>query len=216
MPKKATGKRRKTKKKETAQEPSAPPTPPPAEATETQTETETDRAWREVARRQRQTVARTPYLQALAWGTVVALVAGVLTDFLRIWIWVLALEAIAIGVIIGEAAAVPSSVRRKQPPRWSYFYVFGLACFAYLLVHITFWLASGGFHPRQSFFAFLSAAPSATATPFFQSVDLARQISLATGGATVIKYWLWAGEGLLMGLSAVLAYRGGSVRKLRR
>jgi hypothetical protein len=162
-----------------------------------------------------QLAARVPYIQALAWGTVVALVAAVLTGFLRIWIWVLALEAVAIGVIIGEAAAVPSSVRRKQPPRWSYYYVFGLACFSYLLIHITFWLASSGFMPEQSFFAFLRAVPSATATPFFQSVDLARQISLATGGATVIKYWLWVAEGVLMGLSAVLAYRGGSVRKLK-
>ncbi len=154
-------------------------------------------------------------MQALAWGTVVALVAAVLTGFLRIWVWVLALEAIAIGVVIGEAAALPSSVRSRQPPRWSYLYVFGLASFSYLLVHITFWLASGGFRPEQSFFAFLHAVPSATATPFFQSVDLARQISLATGGATVIKYWLWAFEGLLMGLAAMLAYRGGSVRKLK-
>ncbi len=144
-----------------------------------------------------------------------AFVAAVLTGFLRNWIWVLALEAIAIGVVIGEAAAAPSSVRSRQPPRWSYFYVFGLATFSYLLVHITFWLASNGFRPEQSFFAFLRAVPSATATPFFQSVDLARQISLATGGVTVIKYWLWALEGLLMGLSAMLAYRGGSVRKLK-
>jgi hypothetical protein len=44
---------------------------------------------------------------------------------------------------------------------------------------------------------------------------LLRQISLATGGATVIKYWLWVAEGLLMGLAAVLAYRGGSVRRLK-
>lgn len=144
-----------------------------------------------------------------------ALVAAVLTGFLRIWIWILALEAVAIGVVIGEAAAVPSSVRRRQPPRWSYLYVFGLGCLSYLLVHVTFWLASGSFRPQQTFFAFLRAVPSATATPFFQSVDLARQISLATGGATVIKYWLWAAEGLLMGLAAVLAYRGGSVRKLK-
>ncbi len=138
-----------------------------------------------------------------------------LTGFLRIWIWILALEAIAIGVVIGEAAAVPSSVRRRQPPRWGYVYVFWLGCVSYLLVHITFWLASGSFRPQQTFFAFLRAVPSATATPFFQSVDLARQISLATGGATVIKYWLWVAEGLLMGLAALLAYRGGSVRKLK-
>ena len=146
---------------------------------------------------------------------MVALVAAVLTGFLRIWIWVLALEAIAIGVVIGEAAAAPSSVRSRQPPRWSYPYVFGLACVAYILVHVVFWLASSGFSPDVSFFAFLRAAPSATATPFFQSVDLARQISLATGGASALKYWLWVAEGLLMGLAAVAAYRGGSVRKLK-
>ncbi len=143
------------------------------------------------------------------------MVAAVLTGFLRIWIWILALEAIAIGVVIGEAAAAPSSVRRRHPPRWTYLYVFGLGCFTYLLVHLTFWLASSGFRPDQSFFAFLRAAPSATATPFFQSVDLARQISLATGGATALKYGLWLAEGLLMGLAAVAAYRGGSVRKLK-
>lgn len=144
-----------------------------------------------------------------------ALVGAVLTGFLRIWIWILALEPIALGVVIGEAAAVPSSVRQRRPPRWSYAYVFGTACFGYILVHVIFWLASDGFVPSQTFFAFLRAAPSATATPFFQSVDLARQISLATGGATALKYWLWVVEGLLMGAAAMLAYRGGSVRKLK-
>jgi hypothetical protein len=146
----------------------------------------------------------------------VALVGAVLTGVLRIWIWILALEAIALGVVIGEAAAIPSSVRRRRPPGWSYAYVFGTACLAYMLVHIVFWLASGGFMPDQSLFAFLRTAPSATATPFFQSVDLARQISLATGGSTALKYWLWVFEGLLMGSAAMLAYRGGSVRKLKR
>ncbi len=144
-----------------------------------------------------------------------ALVGCVLTGFLRIWVWILALEPIALGVVIGEAAAVPSSVRHHRPPAWSYAYVFGLACFAYLLVHVIFWLASSGFMPSQSLTSFLRSAPSATATAFFQSVDLARQISLATGGATALKYWLWALEGLLMGAAAALAYRGGSVRKLK-
>ncbi len=146
---------------------------------------------------------------------MVALVLAVLTGFLRVWIWILALEAAALGVVIGEAAAVPSSARQRQPPRWTYFYVFVLACLAYVLVHVVFWLASEGFPPSQSFLAFLRAAPSATATPFFQSVDLARQISLATGGATALKYWLWVVEGALMGGAAALAYRGGSVRKLK-
>jgi hypothetical protein len=145
----------------------------------------------------------------------VALVAAVLTGVLRIWIWILALEAIALGVVIGEAAAIPSSVRHRRPPRWSYAYVFVTGCFAYLLVHVVFWLASGGFVPDQSLFAFLRAAPSATATSFFRDVDLARQISLATGGSTALKYWLWVFEGLLMGSAALLAYRGGSVRKLK-
>lgn len=146
---------------------------------------------------------------------MLALVAAVLAGFLRIWIWILALEAAAIGVVIGEAAAVPSSFRRRQPPTWSYAYVFCLAIVAYALVHVVFWLASAGFPPSLSLFAFLRAAPSATATPFFQSVDLARGLSLATGGATALKYWLWVMEGLLMGGAAVLAYRGGSVRKLK-
>jgi hypothetical protein len=175
-----------------------------------------DEAWRAHARRSQQPAAREPFARALAWGTIVALVAAVLTGVLRVWIWILALEAIALGVVIGEAAAVPSSVRHRRPPRWSYGYVFVMACVAYVLVHVVFWLASGGFVPDQSFFAFLRAAPSATATPFFQSVDLARQISVATGGSTVLKYWLWIAEGLLMGSAAVLAYRGGSVRKLKQ
>ncbi|NIR45243.1 MAG: hypothetical protein GWN99_12735 [Gemmatimonadetes bacterium] len=196
------------KKKRPRKKRAQPSTSPPAD------ESKTDRVWREVSRRRRQ-ADRLPYAEALTWGTVVAVVAAVLTGFLRIWIWILALEAIAIGVVIGEAAAAPSSVRRRHPPRWTYLYVFGLGCFTYLLVHLTFWLASSGFRPDQSFFAFLRAAPSATATPFFQSVDLARQISLATGGATALKYGLWLAEGLLMGLAAVAAYRGGSVRKLK-
>jgi hypothetical protein len=204
MPKKKS----RTSKKKKSPEPS---TPPPAETPASAV----DEAWREAARRQRQALFREPYAVALTWGTVVALVAAVLTGFLRIWIWILALEAIALGVVIGEAAAAPSSVRHRRPPQWSYAYVFGLACFAYMLVHVTFWLASDGIMPTQSFFAFLRSAPSATATPVFQSVDLARQISLATGGATALKYWLWVAEGLLMGLVAVLAYRGGSVRKLK-
>lgn len=144
-----------------------------------------------------------------------ALVGAALTGVLRIWIWILALEAIALGVVIGEAAAIPSSARHRRPPRWSYAYVFGTACFAYALVHVVFWLASGGFVPDQSLFAFLRTAPSATAASFFREVDLARGISLATGGSTALKYWLWVFEGLLMGLAAMLAYRGGSVRKLK-
>ncbi len=146
---------------------------------------------------------------------MLALVGGVLAGFLRVWIWILALEAAALGVVIGEASAVPSSARHRRPPAWSYVYVFSLALATYALVHVVFWLVSEGFPPPVSLFAFLRAAPSATATPFFQSVDLARGISLATGGATALKYWLWVIEGLLMGGSAVLAYRGGSVRKLK-
>ena len=60
-----------------------------------------------------------------------------------------------------------------------------------------------------------SGAPSSTGARFFQDVDLARQISLATGGAAALKYWLWAVEGLLMGTAAALAYRGGSIRRLK-
>lgn len=118
-------------------------------------------------------------------------------------------------MIIGEAAAIPSSVRHRRPPRWSYGYLFFLAVFAYLLVHVVFWLASDGFPPPRSLIAFLRAAPPATASRAFQSIDLARQVSLATGGATALKYWLWILEGLLMGSAAVVAYRGGSVRKLK-
>jgi hypothetical protein len=146
---------------------------------------------------------------------VLAFVAAVLTGFLRLWIWILALEPIAIGVVIGEAAAVPSFIRHKRPPAWSYVYVLALGCAAYGLVHLSFWFATEGFPPVRSFAEFLAAAPSATATPFFQSVDLARQISLATGGATALKYWLWVLEGLLMGGAALLAFRGGSIRRLK-
>ena len=144
-----------------------------------------------------------------------AFVTGVLAGILRIWLWLLALEPLAMGVIIGEATASPSSVRQRQPPRWSYLYVFLLACSSYLLVHVSHWLAADGFTPAGSFLDFLAGAPSSTAAPFFQSVDLARQISLATGGATALKYWLWVVEGLMMGSAAMLAYRGGSVRKLK-
>ncbi len=203
MSKRPTG-----KKKRRSQKTSPPPSPEVAPSA-------ADEAWREHVRRRRQQAAREPFARALTWGTVVALVGAVLTGVLRIWIWILALEPIALGVVIGEAAAVPSSVPDRRPPRWSYGYVFGLACLTYMFVHVIFWLASSGFFPQQSLFAFLSVAPSATATPFFQSVDLARQISLATGGATALKYWLWVAEGLMMGLAAMLAYRGGSVRKLK-
>jgi hypothetical protein len=146
---------------------------------------------------------------------VVALVAAVVAGTLRQWIWILALEPIALGVVIGEAAAVPTAARHRKPPRWSYAYVFALAAISYALVHVSFWLASEGFTPQRSFLAFLVSAPSATAAPLFQSVDVARQISLATGGATALKYWLWAGEGAFMALTAALAYLGGSVRRLR-
>ncbi len=144
-----------------------------------------------------------------------ALIAAGITGVLRIWIWILALEPIALGVVIGEAAAAPSSARHRQPPRWSYGYVFALGCLSYLLVHLVFWIASTGFPPSESLFPFLRAAPSATATPLFQSVDLARQLALATGGASGLKYFLWMAEGVLMGFAASLAYRAGSVRTLR-
>jgi hypothetical protein len=151
----------------------------------------------------------------LAWGTVVAFVLGALAGILRLWLWLLALEPVAMGVVIGEAAASPSSVRHRRPPRWSYLYVFLLACSSYFLMHVSHWLAADGFTPARSFLDFLSSAPSSTSAPFFQSVDLARQISLATGGATALKYWLWAAEGLLMGSAAVLAYRISSIRRLK-
>ncbi len=146
---------------------------------------------------------------------MVAFVSAVLTGVLRLWIWILALEPLALGFVIGEAAAVPSSARHRQPPALTYLFVFLLAGTAYLFVHVVFWLASGGFFPMQSFGEFLGSAPSSTAVPFFQSVDLARQLALATGGATALKYWIWMFEGLLMSGAAVLAYRGGSVRKLK-
>jgi len=158
---------------------------------------------------------RQPFAIALAWGTAVALVLSVLAGILRVWLWILAIEPLALGFIVGEAAAVPSSVRHRRPPRWSYAYVFLLACGSYLLVHVSHWLAVDGFTFDSSFVAFLSGAPSSTGARFFQDVDLARQISLATGGAAVLKYWLWAVEGVLMGTAAVLAYRGGSIRRLK-
>jgi len=145
----------------------------------------------------------------------VALLAAALIGFLRKWVWILALEPIAIGVVIGETAAVPTSARRRRPPAWSYAYVFLLCGFSYLLAHVAFWISSSGVWPVQSFTEFLGGAPSATAAPFFQSVDFARQISLATGGATALKYWIWVIEGLLMAGAGALAYRGGSVRRLR-
>lgn len=154
-------------------------------------------------------------INALAWGTVVAFVLSVLAGILRLWLWILAIEPLALGFVLGEAMAVPTSVRHRRPPGWSYIYVFSLACASYVLVHVSHWLASDGFGSVHSFLTFLSSAPSSTGARFFQSVDLARQISLATGGATVLKYWLWALEGLLMGTAALLAYRGGSIRRLK-
>lgn len=151
----------------------------------------------------------------MAWGTLLALAVALLTGILRTYIWILGLEPVALGVVLGEAAAVPSSVRHRRPPRWSYAYIFTLGLTTYVLVHLVFWLTSVGVLPSESFLQFLQGAPSATATPFFQSVDLARDISLATGGATAIKYWIWAAEGLLLAGAATLAYRGGSVRLLK-
>lgn len=158
---------------------------------------------------------RQPFATALAWGTAVALVLSILAGILRVWLWVLAIEPLALGFVVGEAAAVPSSVRHRRPPVWSYSYVFLLGFGAYVLVHVSHWLAVDGFVFTSSFVDFLSSTPSSTGAPFFQSVDLARQISLATGGATALKYWLWAVEGLLMGTAAALAYRGGSIRRLK-
>ncbi len=158
---------------------------------------------------------RQPLITALAWGTAVALVLSVLAGILRLWLWVLAIEPLALGFMVGETAAVPSSVRHRRPPPWSYGYVFLLAFGSYVLVHVSHWLAVDGFVPTGSFLDFLSSAPSSTGARFFQNVDLARQISLATGGASALKYWLWALEGLLMGTAAVLAYRGGSIRRLK-
>lgn len=153
--------------------------------------------------------------RALVWGTAVALLLAVLAGALRAWVWLIALEPVAIGLIIGEAAAVPTTGRHRRPPRWSYGYVFLVSGCAYGLIHVTFWLGTAGLPPSVSLLAFLRAVPSATAAPIFQRVDLARQIALATGGATQLKYWLWAAEGLLMAMAAVFAYRGGSVRHLR-
>jgi hypothetical protein len=153
--------------------------------------------------------------RALVVGSIVALVAAAAAGVLRIWIWILALEPLALGVVIGEAAAAPTSARHRWPPPWSYAYVFGIGFLAYLTVHLVFWLASSGFPPSVSLFAFLKAAPSATATPLFQSVDIPRQLALATGGATALKYFIWLVEGILSGCAAALAYRAGSVRMLR-
>jgi hypothetical protein len=158
---------------------------------------------------------RQPFVSALAWGAAVALVLSMLAGILRLWLWILAIEPLALGFVIGEAAAVPSSVRHRRPPPWSYAYVFLLASGSYVLVHVSHWLAVDGFMFGISFLDFLSSAPSSTGARFFQNVDLARQISLATGGAAALKYWLWGAEGLLMGTAAVLAYRGGSVRRLK-
>lgn len=158
---------------------------------------------------------RRPFVTALAWGTAVALVLGVLAGILRLWLWILAIEPLALGFVVGEASAVPSSVRHRRPPPWSYAYVFLLALGSYLLVHVSHWLAVDGFVPAGSVLSFLSSVPSSTGARFFQDVDLARQISLATGGTTVLKYWLWGLEGLLMGTAAALAYRGGSIRRLK-
>lgn len=156
-----------------------------------------------------------PVARALVLGTLIGLLIAILAGLVRLWVWVLGLEPVALGLVLGEASASPSTSRHRRPPTWSYGYVLALGCLAYLVIHVVFWLASQGFWPSTSFLAFLQAAPSATAAPLFQEVDLARQIALATGGTTQLKYWLWVCEGSAMGLSALLAYRGGSVRKLR-
>ena len=146
---------------------------------------------------------------------MVALVAAAVAGFLRIWVWILGLEPLAIGVVIGEAAAVPSSARHLRPPRWSYTYVFLLGCLAYLLVHAVFWMASGGLTEPGSLIAFLREAPSGAAAPLLHSADPTGDLSAAVAGTSALKYWLWAGEGLLTGLAATIAYRGGSVRRLK-
>lgn len=154
-------------------------------------------------------------VRALIWGSVVALTLAIFSGLIRKWVWVLGLEPIALGLVIGEAAAVPSTSRHRRPPLWSYFYIVALGTGAYALIHLVFWWSSQGVWPAESFFSFLRAAPSATAAPLFQEVDLARQIALATGGTSELKYWIWATEAGVMGLAALLAYRGGSVRRLR-
>jgi hypothetical protein len=163
----------------------------------------------------RRTAGRQLYARALAWGTVVALASAVLTGMLRVWIWIPVLEPLAIGVLVGEAAAVPSSVPHRRPPGWSYAYVFAVGLASYLLVFVAFWLAGTGFALDRSFLEFLRGVPSTTAAPLFRGLDVARRLALATGGATALKYWLWALEGLLLGGAAALAYRGGSVRRLK-
>lgn len=166
----------------------------------------------EAERRQRRFVIE--HTRALAGAALVAVAVAALTGLLRTWIWVVALEPAAIGVIIGEAAAVPSSARHRRPPRWSYLYIFTLGCLAYALVHVFFWLVSGGVTDPGSLVAFLRDAPSGASVALWQNAEAASE----TGGAapsSSLKYWLWVAEGGLMGLSASMAYRGGSVRKLK-
>ena len=155
-----------------------------------------------------------PVMRALVWGTVVAGVGALVLGLLKVWIWIIALEPIALGFVLGEVAAVPSSARHRRPPAWTYLYLFALACLTYALVHVVFWLASEGFPPDQSFLSFLRSAPSATATPLIGDLQLVQWTSSA-GGPSSIKYLLWLAEGLLMAIAAALAYRGGSVRQLK-
>lgn len=144
-----------------------------------------------------------------------AFCVAVLAGILRIWVWVFVLEPIALGFVIGEATAEPSSVRHRRPSAWIHGLILGEGVLAYALVHVVYWLASQGFLPTQSLIEFLRAAPSATAVPFFRSVDLARELALVTGGTTALKYWIWGVEAVFMGTAAALAYFGGSFRRLK-
>lgn len=146
-------------------------------------------------------------------GSIVALAAAIVAGLLREWIWVPGLEPLALGVVIGESAATPSSARGQRPPRWSYSYVFAIALLAYLGVHISFWGLSTGFPPDQSLLAFLRSSQQTGAIAFLQGSDV--DPAAAPAGVPLLKYSLWVAEALLMGASAGLAYRAGSVRKLQ-
>lgn len=190
------------------------PTEPSARAG-VETGGDADAAWRAYARSARARSARYALIRSLAWGAVVAFFVAVLAGILRTWVWVLVLEPIALGFVIGEATAEPSSVRHRRPSGWIHGLVLAEGVLAYTLVHVVYWLATQGFLPAQSFIDFLRAAPSATAVPFFRSVDLARELALVTGGTTALKYWIWGVEAVLMGAAAALAHLGGSFRRLK-
>ena len=138
-------------------------------------------------------------------ATLVAIGAAVTTGILRIWIWIAVLEPLAMGVVIGEAAAIPSSARHRRPPRWTYGYILLLGGLAYVLAHLTFWLSSGGAE-AASFVSYLSLELSAS---HGSDLSVGRPAFVPRG------YWLWIGEGTLMGLAAMVAYWGGSLRKLK-